>query len=98
MNRKWWELLWTGEVENKLGEIQWKIVHKCIALNDSLKTWGAVECEECTFCHREPETVSLIFPEGEITKDFWICILENRNIATNLDEKFLFHNGFNYLS
>ena len=98
LNRKWWNTLWKSKAENKMKEIQWKITHNCIVLNDILKEWDLIDHDECTFCHDNTENLKHIILECNITKAFWTWVFDNRNVRTNLDEEFMYYNGFNSLS
>jgi hypothetical protein len=57
-------------------EFQFKVMHNYLNVNDNLYKWKLVETRLCSFCFMEPETVTHLFCECFVIRNFYYQIVE----------------------
>ena len=78
-------------LDNKIFEMQFKIMHRIIGTNKLLYKINKIESPACTHCHMYPETIEHLFYDCFIIKNFWFNLFElwNGNFHKNIHiEKF----------
>lgn len=67
---------WKITLSTKLRLFQYKITQRCLVTNIKLYYYGIVENKNCTFCKRSPESITHLFWECEIIRNFWTAIFD----------------------
>ena len=72
-------------IENKIIDMQYKILHRTIGTNKLLFKMGKVASPNCEFCHMYPEAIEHLFFNCVIVKKFWFRVFEKLNIFQNVE-------------
>lgn len=58
-------------IDNKLRYLQYRVLHRTLTTNRTLKIWGKRADDNCTFCQREPETIVHLLFDCAYTYQLW---------------------------
>ena len=90
------------KVDNKIEELQYKILHRYVATNKLLYKIGKRDSPRCNQCFLYPETIPHMFYECNVIRNFWFRIeeflqgkLNNRTILLERDILFRYNNEGN---
>ena len=75
----WCELcsfIYKTSIDTSSREFQFKVMHNYLNTNDKLFKWKLVESRMCSFCFTEPETVTHLFSDCFVVKNFYFRIVE----------------------
>ena len=62
------------KVENKVKDLQYKIIHCCVTTNSMLYNMKIKAYNTCDWCHFQEETIEHLFVECHIIKNLWLDI------------------------
>ena len=62
------------KVENKVKDLQYKIIHCCVTTNSMLYNMKIKAYNTCDWCHFQKETIEHLFVECHIIKNLWLGI------------------------
>ena len=71
------------KVENKVKDLQYKIIHHCVTTNSMLYNMKIKAYNTCDWCHFQEETIEHLFVECHIIKNLWLDIQKNLNKKYN---------------
>ena len=70
-------------VDNKLKELQYKILMRYVPTNYLLNKMKIVNSQTCTFCNLYPETIDHVFYHCTEVKDLWLYVLAKWQSVTH---------------
>ena len=70
-------------VDNKLIELQYKILHRIIATNKLLHKMGKIPTSTCDFCYMYVDTIEHLFFDCINVKNFWFQMMDKFNVFQN---------------
>ncbi len=82
--RKYYLLPYRTTNDSKLRILQFKIIHRILATNKRLKLFGYKDSDLCDFCKTEIETISHLFWECGVTKQFIRMIFSYLLVKCNI--------------
>ena len=71
------------QVDNKIKDLQYKIIVRFISTNKLLCKMNRVNSQTCSFCHMKIETVEHLFFNCVNVKDIWIYVFDELQKTTN---------------
>ena len=95
-----YSLFRTCTKDNKIKELQYKILHRYIPTNKLLFQMGKVTSNKCTFCEMHTETIEHLFFECHFVRNIWfeiehrLYLIDNMRICLTAPDVLLCYNMY----